>query len=96
MTTAADAKLIDSEGFPDQTWTLGSLESRKGLWVSEALPDARFDKLKNRRVIFEVDCNQAQLTDFEWGVRDTPFREWLVPAAILDSCPRRRLPKSSG
>jgi hypothetical protein len=82
-TTAIASEAILKEGFRDGVdyhgWGI------VGVWVSNYPLDcnegAKGDDL------LEVDCklNEAELADYEVIEEGKPYREWIVPAALLNA-----------
>jgi hypothetical protein len=43
---------------------------------------------------FEVEIAEDQIRNFEWLEDGKSYREWLVPAEVLNACATRELPES--
>jgi hypothetical protein len=83
------AAAIDREGFADNTGHFMLDAEFTGVWVSDVpLEDAWPD---DDRVVFEIDVPTETLSEWEC-VSDRPnyYREWLIPAAVLNCTPRVR------
>jgi hypothetical protein len=82
-TVAAEAILAD--GFQDATYRYMTDREWTGVWLSDLPLDdndgAHGDVLLALDLPAEV---AATLSDYEWVEDGKPYREWLVPAAILN------------
>ena len=87
VTNPTAAAAIEREGFKDNTGHYMTEAEFTGVWVS----DVPLDEDHRDRVVFEIDVPTETLSEWEW-VPDLPnyYREWLVPAAVLNCRPRVR------
>jgi hypothetical protein len=80
---AADAILRD--GFRDATGTYLTDTEHTGVWVSDRPLDANEGANGSHVLKVTVDLSNEQMADYEWVDEGKPYREWLVPAAILNA-----------
>jgi hypothetical protein len=83
------AEAIDRNGFEDGTGTFLTEQQFSGVWVSDR-PLVDQSGIDNP-VVFEIDVADSALSDMEWIEEGKGYREWLVPAAVLNSALRRRV-----
>jgi hypothetical protein len=90
-TDHADA--IHREGFKDAEGRYLTAEIHRGVWVSDIPLDinegARGDDL------FVIEIPESVLADYEWVEEFKGYREFLIPAALLNGYPRRLLAPDS-
>lgn len=84
-TVAAKAILLD--GFRDGTGTYLTWQQHVGVWFSNDPLDAN-EGVSGDEVI-EVTAPAALLASFEWVEEHKPYREWLIPATLANTWPRR-------
>jgi hypothetical protein len=83
-TTRDAAAGILREGFKDQAGYHDTGEKYSGVWVSDRPLNGK-DGIDGS-VLLKVDLPVAEdeLARFEWRKDDKPYREWLLPAAVLN------------
>lgn len=82
-TTGAEmAEAILRDGFRDGTGRY--MTDRE--WSGVCLSDEPFGELEYCEALLRVDLNLSEhgLADYEWIEEGKGYREWLVPAAILN------------
>lgn len=79
-TTAENARLILSEGFQDSTEFFQNTPTWKGVWFS-AEPRKEPDEVV---VKVELDLDEQELAQWEWSGEGRDYREWLIPAHIVN------------
>lgn len=87
--TAADAIL--KAGFRDATGTYGTMRRWSGVWLSNVPLDVN-EGCKGP-VVLEVTLNmdESDLTKYEWVEEGKGYREWLIPAKIVNRGKAKRL-----
>jgi hypothetical protein len=77
--TAAD---ILEGGFVDSTGSNLTEEDAAGVWIS----DNPLDRKEAGDVLLRIklDATDGDLADYEWVEQGESYREWLVPAALLN------------
>jgi len=83
-TAAESAKAILRDGFKDATGYYLTDREHAGVWLSDRPLDANEDV--NADTLLEVLIDPDSLADYEWVEEGKPYREWLVPAVILNRC----------
>jgi hypothetical protein len=83
VTYEADAILTD--GFRDGEGTYLTANVYRGVWVSDGPLDVNEGADGNR--LFAIDIPETVIPDFEWVEDDKAYREWLVPAEVLNRFP---------
>lgn len=78
-TTEAAARQILAEGFRD---TARDLTNRAwtGVWVS----DRPLHNTESVSGVLQIEIAEEIVAPYEWVKYDKQFREWLVPAVVLD------------
>lgn len=88
--TGADAAgSIEAHGFRDSHGTYLTDSEHIGAWVSDS-PLTVQSGIEDP-VVFEIDVPMEVIAEFEWIEEGKGYREWLVPAVVLNSYPRRRV-----
>ena len=82
-TTKDSAHKICSDGFRDATETYLTANEYTGVWVSN-WPMNDGDMMGQFDACFEIDIDDKLLANYEWIEDFKPYREWLVPADILN------------
>lgn len=87
-TTAEGAQQIDAHGFSDTAGYYRPEVDRAGVWVSDR-PHA-VEGASAPPVFVTVEAPEPSIAEYEWSQPNQSFREWLVPAKVLNAFPRRR------
>jgi hypothetical protein len=83
-TRAAGALVLRIRGpgkLTDREWS--------GVWVSDRPLDN--SEGASGEALLQIDIAEDLLTAFEWVEESKPYREWLVPAAVLNDAGTVRL-----
>ena len=83
LTTQAAAENILRDGFRDAVGRYLTDRERSGVWVSDRPLDMN-ERNEGGEVVLQIDIAEDLLAEFEWVEEGKPFREWLVPAAVLN------------
>lgn len=89
-TSVTAAAAIERDGFQDRTGHYLTEAEHSGVWVSDG-PLSENEGVDDPSVVFEIDLDELAVQDFEWIEEGKPYREWLIPAAMLNPAPRRRV-----
>jgi hypothetical protein len=89
VTTAEGAASIEANGFADAAGYYRQEADRAGVWIADT-PQPVGGGLSSP-VVIEIDAPAAALAEYEWSEAGKPYRQWLVPAAVLNAYPRRRV-----
>ncbi len=82
-TTADAARSIFSDGFRDGEGTYLTGVAHRGVWVSDEPLDA--NEGATGRILLCVEIDPAKLAEYEWKEADKPYREFCVPASLLNT-----------
>ena len=88
-TTEAAARQILVMGFSDQTGRYLTDREWSGVWLSDR-PLHNTEGASGDTVL-QIEVAEEAVAPFEWVKEDMPFREWLVPAAVLNKAGQVRL-----
>jgi hypothetical protein len=81
-TTRASAAKIRAEGFRDGTGTYMTSMTFRGTWLSDRPLDENEGACS--QAYFEVEIESALVEPYEWIEKGKPYREFLVPARIIN------------
>lgn len=84
-TTKENARLIIQAGFRDSRGRYMTGREHSGVWVSDdsSLSNEPLDESTSTLLSLEID--ERRIAEFEWLEEGKTYREWLVPAAVLNS-----------
>lgn len=81
-TTSEAAMTILAEGFRDATGTYLTVNEYTGVWLSDQQLDE--NEGANGDTLLRVVIPDGDLSDYEWIEEGKPYREFLVPAALIN------------
>jgi hypothetical protein len=82
VTSSESATAIKRDGFRD---TGGMTESEhRGLWLSDRPPDANEGAGADTVIAVDLPLSMAALDQYEWKEEGKGYREWLIPAAVIN------------
>jgi hypothetical protein len=81
------AQAIVDNGFRDAEGTYLTGEWHTGVWVSDIPLDVNEGAQGDQ--VLAVDVGDADLSEWEWIEEGKTYREWLVPADVLNRYPVR-------
>jgi hypothetical protein len=84
-TIRAAAEAICRDGFRDATGTYLTASEYTGVWVSDRALDANEGVDGDYLLRITLDAEEADVAEFEWVEEGKSYREWLMPAALLNS-----------
>jgi hypothetical protein len=85
-TTAKEARSVVEEGFKSSGGYFLSNRMWAGVWLS-ARPLDTDDGAKGDTVLMvKLDIPEHKLARWEWTGEGRPYREWLIPAELLNDC----------
>ena len=82
-TTKASADAILRDGFKDGTGHYLTDELHSGVWLSNEPLDCNEGATGD--VLLEVIMSEVDVAAYEWVEEGKPYREWLIPAAIVNA-----------
>ncbi len=85
-TTSESAKSILQTGFVDGHGKYMTSEMFSGVWISDQPLDANEGARGNTllALTFDAEFSESDLAPYEWVEEHKGYREWLVPAALLN------------
>ena len=83
ITSNANAEAILKEGFRDGTGHYLADQEWTGVWVSREPFDGQYQN--GTTTLFAVEIPEDAISEFEWIEEAKTIREWLIPAALLNS-----------
>ena len=83
ITSNANAEAILKEGFRDATGYYLTDHQHTGVWVSGEPFDGQY--LNDANTLFAIEIPEDAISEFEWVEEAKTIREWLIPAALLNS-----------
>jgi hypothetical protein len=89
VTTTEGAAGIEANGFSDAAGYYRQEADRAGVWIADT-PQPVGTGIASP-VVFEIDAPVSALAEYEWSEAGKTFRQWLVPASVLNAYPRRRV-----
>jgi hypothetical protein len=78
------ARQIIAEGFRDTTDYYLTTHLHTGVWVSDQPLDENEGASGNALMRIELAKEEHEIGSFEWIEDGKPYREWLMPAALLN------------
>ena len=81
-TSRENARSILENGFRDGTGKYLTNKTRKGVWVSNLPLDP--DEGAEGDALLEIRIPKSEVIPFEWVEEEKPYREFLVPARVLN------------
>lgn len=85
VTNDKSAESILTSGFRDNTGTYMTGEEHTGVWVSNIPLDENEGAAGGIVLKITSALSEVDIGGFEWIEEDKPYREWLVPAQLLNS-----------
>lgn len=82
ITSIANAEAILKEGFRDATGYYITDQEWSGVWV---VSEPEEQHLTASSTLFAIEVPEDVINEFEWAEEGKPNREWLIPAALLNS-----------
>ncbi len=82
------AEAILARGFRDGEGFYLTADVRKGVWLSDVPVDSQRGWVT---LEVETDLTEADLAKYEWVDEGNYYREWLVPASLINARMRVRL-----
>lgn len=83
-TTAVAAASILTVGFRDTTFTYLTGRLWTGVWLSDRPLDGNEGAAIGALLAVDLDLADDELAEFEWVEDGKPYREWLVPAEVIN------------
>jgi hypothetical protein len=85
-TMAEAARTILLDGFQDRTGYYMTETLHAGVWLSDSPLDVNSGGLGGESLlVVTFDGPEGEIADFEWIEEGKGYREWLIPAALVNS-----------
>ena len=85
-TQSEKAAKIIAEGFRDGDGDyMVEGHSFTGVWLSNVPLDSNEGADGDVLLLVTLNLNESELADYEWVEDDKPYREWLIPAALVNA-----------
>jgi hypothetical protein len=81
-TSATAAERILCDGFRDGVGPYLTPEEHSGVWLSNVPLDC--NEGADGDTLLRVELPEQAIADFEWIEDGKPYREWLVPARLIN------------
>jgi hypothetical protein len=85
-TNAVGAREIIDSGFSNASGYFLNNRIWTGVWLSSIPVDGELDADGDSLLMVKLDIDERELSRWEWVAEGRPYREWLVPAAIINRC----------
>ena len=86
IASKANAEAILKDGFRDTMGYHHAGQEWTGVWVSSAPLDwSQRQYLNDANTLFAIEIPEDAISAFEWVEEAKTIREWLIPAALLNS-----------
>lgn len=82
-TTDTSAAAILQSGFIDHEDSFGTTRQHRGVWVSDQPLDSNEGATGD--TLLAIEIGESLIAPFEWIEEGKPYREWLVPAALVNT-----------
>jgi hypothetical protein len=90
-TSLQAAAEIEVAGFIDATGSYGLVGAEvTGVWIADCELDCNAG-VDNSSAAFELEIDESSVEAFEVIEEGKGYREWIVPAVMLNKAPRRRI-----
>ena len=83
-TTAENARAIMESGFKNSSGYFLSNRTWSGVWLSARPLDTRDDGEDDNLLMIRLDIPEQQLARWEWMAEGQSYREWLIPAGLIN------------
>jgi hypothetical protein len=93
-TSPANADSIEANGFCDTLSTYLTDSEHNGVWVSDRPYDGTEFRSDDEVAIFEIEADENAISPYEFVEEGKPYREWLMPAELLNTFLRQRFSPS--
>jgi hypothetical protein len=85
-TTRENARSIIESGFRNSTGYFQSNRIWTGVWLSTVPVGSEHGAEGDALLMVELEIDDHELARWEWAAEGRTYREWLIPANILNKC----------
>jgi hypothetical protein len=90
-TTQENARAILTTGFKDGVGNYLTCQLWTGVWFSDVPLDVNEGAKGDALLEIALDLAETDISEYEWVEEGKPYREWLIPAGLLNSRMHPRL-----
>jgi hypothetical protein len=83
-TTEGIATRIVADGFRDREDYYLTENLHSGVWLSDRPLDANEGAVGNALLRVELNIGDREIAEFEWIEDGKPYREWVIPACLIN------------
>ena len=80
-----NANAILASGFKDGTGNYLTTSEYSGGWLSNVPLDANEGTFGETLLLVELEISEEELSQYEWIEEGKGYREWLIPAALINT-----------
>jgi hypothetical protein len=84
VTSSEKADAIKRDGFRDGVGSYMTDTEHCGVWLSDRPLDANEGAWGDTTIAIDLPLSEADLDQYEWKEKGKGYREWLIPAAIIN------------
>ncbi|HEY7783680.1 MAG TPA: hypothetical protein VIB00_03095 [Pyrinomonadaceae bacterium] len=85
-TNAENARAIVESGFRNSSGYFLSNRIWTGVWLSSVPVDCEGAGEDAALLMVKLSLDEKELSKWEWASEGRPYREWLIPAGIINRC----------
>jgi hypothetical protein len=85
-TNAENAREIVESGFTNSSGYFLSNRIWTGVWLSSVPVDGEGAGDDAALLMVKLNLKDSELSKWEWASEGRPYREWLIPAGIVNKC----------
>ncbi|HEY6119736.1 MAG TPA: hypothetical protein VIV66_07245 [Pyrinomonadaceae bacterium] len=85
-TSAENARAIVDSGFTNSSGYFLSNRIWTGVWLSSIPVDSKSAAQEEALLLVKLELGERELSRWEWFGEGRSYREWLVPAGIINRC----------
>ena len=85
-TTTEEARSILERGFRNSSGHFLNNRIWTGVWLSSIPVDNEHGAEGDALLMVKVETNEHELARWEWAAEGRTYREWLIPANIINRC----------
>lgn len=83
-TTPESAEKIVADGFRDSSGYYMIHDETKGVWLADMPLDASEGTKGGTVLLVDLTLSKEQIAQFEWIEEGKPYREWQIPAKLIN------------